>query len=87
MISQGSGEKVGCFQFEALWHGRGDQCGCAMLQLPGSSLGATLSDGCQEGCEEGREEVTAQGHGGSQLVAVEWSCAVVISCEFVVARA
>ena len=29
---------------------------------------------------------SAQGHGGSQLVAVEWSCAVVISCEVVVAR-
>jgi hypothetical protein len=49
-----------------LWHGRGPQCGCVMLQLPGTCLGATASNGCQEGCEEGREE------GGEEVSAGAW---------------
>ena len=47
-----------------------------MLQLPGTCLGATASDGCQEGCEEGHEEggeeVSAGAYGGSQIASVEW---------------
>ena len=47
--------------------------------FPGSSLGATASDGCQEGCEEGREEgreeVSAGAWGSiSQIVVIECSC-------------
>ena len=47
--------------------------------FPGSSLGATASDGCQEGCEEGREEgreeVSAGAWGSiSQVVVIECSC-------------
>ena len=37
-----------------------------MLQLPGTRLGATASDGCQEGCEEGHEE------GGEEVSAGAW---------------
>lgn len=37
-----------------------------MLQLPGTCLGATASDGCQEGCEEGHEE------GGEEVSAGAW---------------
>ena len=37
-----------------------------MLQLPGTCLGTTASDGCQEGCEEGHEE------GGEEVSAGAW---------------
>ena len=66
-----------------LRHGRGPQRGCAMLQLPGSSLGATASDGCQEGCEEGREEVSAGAWGHSNRSS---GMLLRICCGLVVAR-
>ena len=45
-----------------------------MLQLPGSSLVASASDGCQEGCEEGREEVSGEAWGGLNMSELMMKC-------------